>query len=182
MAGDKVAVFLDRDGTIIVDKNYIKSPDEVELLPSAREAIGMLRDFGCLLFLFSNQSGVARRLVTVGDVAACNGRMIELLGDRGEVFDEICMAYEEPSANPIWRKPSPKFIVTMVEKYNLFSKNCYMVGDKESDAMAGINAGINAVLIRKNSLVPALIDCEIAKNIAIFPSILEFSKRLTLGT
>ncbi|MDR1433265.1 MAG: HAD-IIIA family hydrolase [Puniceicoccales bacterium] len=172
----KIAIFLDRDGTIIVDKNYPSDPEGVELLSGAREAITLLKNFGCLLFLFSNQSGIGRGLLTFDDANACNRRMVTLLGCGDGVFDEICMATEAPSADPIYRKPSPRFILEMIEKYGLSKKNCHMVGDKESDVFAGINAGINSALILENlegnGNFSANFDWQ------VFPSILVFSNWL----
>ena len=176
VAKDKMAVFLDRDGTIIVDKNYLRNPKGVELLEGAREAIGKLKSFGCRLFLFSNQSGVARGLLTVDDVRACNRRMVELLGCVDGVFEGICMATELPSDNPVYRKPSPKFIVEMIEKYDLSPGNCYMVGDKESDVLAAMNAKINPVLIGENFESNASFSSNSGG--MVFPSILTFSNWL----
>jgi D-glycero-D-manno-heptose 1,7-bisphosphate phosphatase len=172
-----VAVFLDRDGTIIVDKNYLGNPDGVELLGGARQAVSNLKASGCQLFLFTNQRGISMGIITEDDVLRCNDRMIDLLGCGEATFDGVCIATEGPDDVQNYRKPSPKFIDEMIEKHRLDRKNCYMVGDRESDVLAGVNAGINTVLISKNTDATEIIHGQSKnfKNVEIFPSILEFS-------
>ncbi|MDR2779339.1 MAG: HAD-IIIA family hydrolase [Puniceicoccales bacterium] len=175
----KTAIFFDRDGTIIVDKNYLKDPNDVELLPKAKDAISSLKSAQCMLFLFSNQSGVARGIITMDDVFKCNLRMEKLLDQGPNLFDAICIAPESPDDVPIYRKPSPKFIVDMIEQFDLQRENCYMVGDKESDIFAGLNAQINAVLITSNDGAKTFFSKHpTCKNIKIFPSLFEFAKWL----
>src|SRR5687767_679302 len=82
------AVFLDRDGTLIHDGNYIHHPSEVSLLPQTSEALRLLRAAGYQLFLFTNQSGVGRGMFPIESVYACNDRMIELLGLGQNLFRE----------------------------------------------------------------------------------------------
>jgi D-glycero-D-manno-heptose 1,7-bisphosphate phosphatase len=178
MERERVAIFLDRDGTIIVDGGYLGDPSAVELLPGAREAIGRLKDFGCLLFLFTNQSGVARGLFSVEDALACNARMVELLGCGDDLFADVCLATEMPTDHPMYRKPSPRFIGEMIKKHRLRPDNCHIVGDKVSDVLTGMNAGIGASLIScaADGCNPlAGIDPPAATTIRIFPSILAFS-------
>ncbi|MDR1233445.1 MAG: HAD-IIIA family hydrolase [Puniceicoccales bacterium] len=179
MIATKTAIFLDRDGTIIADKNYLKDPSGVELLPEARDAISSLKSAQCMLFLFSNQSGVGRGIISMDDVYRCNLRMMELLGHGSNIFDAICIAPESPDDTPVYRKPSPRFIVEMVEKFDLSKENCYMVGDKESDVLAGINAQINAILIAPDGEVKtSLFEHQENKGTRVFPSLFEFSKWL----
>lgn len=146
------AVFLDRDGTIIADRDYLSDPSKVELLDGAREGITLLRDAGFNLFLFTNQSGVGRGYFTLDAVHRCNERMLDLLGLGSELFTEICIAPEAPGQHVLYRKPNPRFIHESVTKYKLDPSVTWMVGDKRIDAEAGINAGIQAALIREKPL------------------------------
>lgn len=139
-------IFLDRDGTLIADKHYLKSPDKVELLDGVVEAIGMLLELNCRLFLFSNQSGISRGLLTLADVDACNAKMLNMIG-YGNIFSDVCIAPEGPNDPIRYRKPSPRFINEMIEKHHLQKSACFMVGDKFCDLLAGINAGITPVLV-----------------------------------
>ncbi|MEO6005713.1 MAG: HAD-IIIA family hydrolase [Opitutus sp.] len=141
------AVFLDRDGTIIVDRHYLCDPKDVVLLPDAARALGMLRQAGFRLFLFSNQSGVGRGFFPLEAVHRCNARMIELLNLGADLFTDICIAPEAPEDKAVYRKPNPRFILESLEKHRLDRTHCWMVGDNQSDAKAGLNAGINAALI-----------------------------------
>nr|MDE6432008.1 HAD-IIIA family hydrolase [Opitutales bacterium] len=152
-----LGIFLDRDGTLIEDRNYLKNPDEVAVLPGVREAIKIFQQLKSRIFLFSNQSGIARGVLKMSDVELCNAVMLKQIGC-GNFFDDICIAPEGPNDQVSYRKPSPKFINEMLMKYSLKKEECFMVGDKLSDIMAGLNAGINSVLIRNNNQDGAEID------------------------
>jgi D-glycero-D-manno-heptose 1,7-bisphosphate phosphatase len=141
------AIFLDRDGTLIVHRPYLCDPDGVELLPGVRETLGRAISDGCLLFLFTNQSGVGRGYFTLREVNACNERMCELLQLPAPGFTETCIAPEAPDAPSVYRKPSPKFILEMIARYGLDPRRSWMVGDALSDMQAGLNAGIRTTLV-----------------------------------
>ncbi len=141
------ALFLDRDGLLIVDKDYLKDPAGVELLPHARDFLLKAIENGYKLFLFSNQSGIARGYYTWDDVHACNQRMMELLDLPEPGFTELCMAPEGPSDEQVYRKPSPKFILEMIEKHRLDASECWMIGDKLSDLQSGVNGGIKTAWV-----------------------------------
>lgn len=139
-----MAVFLDRDGTLIHDPGYLHEPEKVELLDGVAETLGkMVRD-GVLVFLFTNQSGPARGLFPMSDVLACNRRMLELIG-LGDFFAGACIADEAPEATGGYRKPSPRFILETIEKFSLDPRMCVAVGDKRRDLESAVAAGIRAV-------------------------------------
>jgi len=141
------AVFLDRDGTLIENRHYLKSPDGVALLPGARDALVRARSAGARLFLFTNQSGVGRGYFTLADVEAVNLRMIELLDLGGDPFTAVCVAPERPDEPAVYRKPSPRFIREMLSQHRLDVEAAWMVGDSPTDWQAGINAGIRSAAI-----------------------------------
>lgn len=143
----KKALFLDRDGTLILDKHYLKDPKDVELVHGAAEFLKEAKCAGYLVFLFTNQSGIGRGYYTIEDTISCNRRMMELLNLPEDYFTEICIAPESPTDLQVYRKPSPRFILEMVDKYELDSKSCWMIGDHLSDLMAGIDAGINSAWV-----------------------------------
>jgi len=143
----KKALFLDRDGTLILDKDYLSDPEGVELIPNVTEALKTARDLGYLLFLFTNQSGIGRGYHTLEDAQACNRRMFDLLGLGDELFTDICIAPESPDQISAYRKPSPRFILEMRAKYSLDPQQCWMVGDRESDLEAGLNANIHSIAV-----------------------------------
>lgn len=141
------ALFLDRDGTLILDKNYLADPAGVELIPGAAESLRRARALGLRLFLHTNQSGIGRGFFTLDDVLRCNDRMEELLGLPRPVFDAVCIAPEGPDDPPVYRKPLPRFVQETMARHGLDPARCWMVGDRESDVYAGLNAGIGAVAV-----------------------------------
>jgi D-glycero-D-manno-heptose 1,7-bisphosphate phosphatase len=138
------ALFLDRDGTLIVDVPYLADPTRVKLLPGVREGFVRARALGYRLFLFTNQSGVGRGYFTLEDALRCNARMVELLELGSDVFAGSCIAPESPDQPSVYRKPSPRFILEMIAAHGLDPTQCVMVGDRESDVRAGLNAGTRA--------------------------------------
>lgn len=141
------ALFLDRDGTIIFDKDYLGDPAGVELIPGAAAALHRARALCCRLYLLTNQSGIGRGLLTLDDAHRCNARMEELLGLPAPAFDGICIAPEAPDQPSLYRKPSPRYILETIARDGLDPARCWMIGDRESDLDAGLNAGIRAVAV-----------------------------------
>ena len=136
------ALFLDRDGTLIVDKHYLADPAGVELLPGVVEGLERAQRLGYKLFLFSNQSGIGRGYYTIQDAIRVNQHMEELIGLSRPLFAGECLAPETPEQPMVYRKPSPQFILEMIEMHELDPARCIMVGDRETDIEAGLNAKI----------------------------------------
>jgi D-glycero-D-manno-heptose 1,7-bisphosphate phosphatase len=173
------AIFLDRDGTLIVDKDYLSDPMRVELLPGVGEALhhALKRDYH--LFMLTNQSGVGRGYFSMDDVHACNRRMLALLDLPEPGFKEICIAPETPDEPSKYRKPSPRFILEMVEKYQLITGQCTMVGDHLTDIESGINAGINVAAVNTGKKETAEQLLSIPEKVPIYESLKEFIVTLT---
>lgn len=148
------ALFLDRDGTIIVDVHHGHDPDGVILIPGAKEALGRAIELDYQLFLFTNQSGIGRGFFKIEDAIACNQRTIELLGFGADIFSAICIAPEHPDDTPVYRKPEPRFILESIEQFDLEPTECFMIGDRISDWKAGLNAGIGAVALESGKDIP----------------------------
>ena len=142
------ALFLDRDGTLVVDTHYLHKPEDLQLIAGIGDALQTALTSGYLLFLFTNQSGIGRGFYTLEDAEYCNQCMVEMLGFRENPFTEICIAPETPEDAPVYRKPSPRFILEMCDKYDLNPDFCWMVGDKLCDIQAGLNGGIRAAFVR----------------------------------
>jgi D-glycero-D-manno-heptose 1,7-bisphosphate phosphatase len=141
------AVFFDRDGTLIRHVHYLHQPEFVEVMPGVRESLRFLKERGVLLFLFTNQSGVAKGLFTLADVAAVNRRMLKLLNLGDDLFTDVCIAIEMPSDAPKYRKPSPRFILETMVKLEIDPMDAVMVGDNPTDWEAGFRANIKVVKI-----------------------------------
>ena len=157
------ALFLDRDGTLIVDKVYLADPAGIEVLPGAAEALRRARALGYRVFLFTNQSGIGRGLHTLEDARRVNARLEELLGPPHPVFDDICIAPEAPGQPVVYRKPSPKFILEKIAQHGLDPAQCHMVGDSAADIQAALNAGIHPAVVRTGQIDPATIP-EVARH------------------
>jgi D-glycero-D-manno-heptose 1,7-bisphosphate phosphatase len=168
------ALFLDRDGTLIVDKVYLADPAGVELIPGAADALRRARALGYKLFLFTNQSGIGRGYHTLEDTHRVNTRLEELLGPPTPAFDGICIAPEAPDQPAVYRKPSPKYILEMVAQHGLDPAQCYMVGDSAADIQAARNAGIHAVVVRTGKVDPDTLP-EVARHqVPVFVSFAAF--------
>jgi D-glycero-D-manno-heptose 1,7-bisphosphate phosphatase len=141
------ALFLDRDGTLIIDQDYLHDPDQVVLLPGVREALAKAQQLGYRLYLFTNQSGVGRGYFPLEAVHRCNERLLELLGLGPDLFAGIGIAPEHPDEPSRYRKPSPAYILEMIAQDHLDPAQCHMVGDKESDVQSGLAAGIHSVAV-----------------------------------
>lgn len=173
------SLFMDRDGTILVYKPYLGDPREVELIEGTREALRIARIEGWKLFLFSNQSGVSRGYYSIEDAHACNARMLELLDLGDDVFEQILMADEMPSESPVYRKPSPRFILDSMKSFGLDPKCCYMIGDSISDIRAAQNAGIHPIAVGTGLLDAVAVRKHFSRQeVAYYPDLLTFVRSL----
>ncbi len=182
----KKALFLDRDGTLVVDKGNCGKPSWIELIPGAREGLIFALEAGYRLFLLTNQGGIGRGLFTVEALEACQQRMFELLGLPEGLFTEICMAIEspeEPVTETSWRKPSPRFILESIENYGLDPARCFIIGDREADWMTGLRAGIQSVAVRTGAPISEEWERWLAENrIPIFRQFYSFARTLSGST
>jgi D-glycero-D-manno-heptose 1,7-bisphosphate phosphatase len=168
------ALFLDRDGTLILDKHYLADPAGVELIPGVAAALQRARALGYHLFLFTNQSGIARGLHTLEDVHRCNTRMEELLQLPPPLFTDICIATEGPDEPQQYRKPSPRFILESIARHQLDPQHCWMIGDREGDIDAGLNAKIRSAAVCTGKY-DAIAWAKVGRpGVPVFPSLLEF--------
>jgi D-glycero-D-manno-heptose 1,7-bisphosphate phosphatase len=143
------AVFLDRDGTLIAEKNYLHKPEEVEIFPDTGKALKRLQDADFKLFIVSNQSGVGRGYFTMAEVEQVNAHLSRELGRTGVRFEKIYIAPEAPDEPSRGRKPSPQFLFDARDQYSLDLSQSYMIGDKLADLEAGWNAGVKkSMLVR----------------------------------
>jgi D-glycero-D-manno-heptose 1,7-bisphosphate phosphatase len=141
------AVFLDRDGTLIVDKHYLHTPEEVEFLPGAATALRHLQDAGFLLILVTNQSGVGRGFFTLAEVDRVHCHLEAELAAEDVMFDAIHVAPEAPDQPSFGRKPSPGFLLQSSDDFGLDLSHSYLIGDKFSDLEAGWRAGCARCLL-----------------------------------
>ena len=143
----KRAVFLDRDGTIIKEKEYLRRPEEVEIFAGAGAALRRLHDAGFLLFLVSNQSGVGRGYFTLEDVENVHRHLQSELARDGVKFKKIYVATEAPEQPSRGRKPSPQFLFDARDEFGLDLGRSFIIGDKLIDLECGWNAGLKKSLL-----------------------------------
>lgn len=174
----KKALFLDRDGTLMVDKVYLSDPAGVELFEGVPEALAQARALGYRLFLFTNQSGIGRGYYQLADALRVNERLEEMLGLERPVFDEICIAPEAPDQPAVYRKPSPRFILEMLSKHGLDPARCIMVGDSAADVGAGLAAGIRAAALRTGKVDPSSLPIVTENKIPVFRDFPDFVRSL----
>ena len=149
------AVFLDRDNTLIDDPGYLADPDAVRLLPGVELALKSLEQAGFHLIVVTNQSGIARGLLTEDALQAIHERMVELLARKGAHIDEIyyCPYYAEGtvaeySIDSDLRKPNPGMLLQACEDLDIDLATSWMVGDSSRDIEAGQRAGCRTIRIR----------------------------------
>ena len=145
--GAKQAVFLDRDGTIIEEKQYLYQPDEVMVFPGAAAALKRLQQAGFSLFIVSNQSGVGRGYFTLADVEKVHRRLVQEFTREGVRLEKIYVAPEAPDQPSRGRKPSPQFLFDAREEFGVDLARSYMIGDKLIDLECGWNAGVKKSLL-----------------------------------
>jgi histidinol-phosphate phosphatase family protein len=133
------AVLLDRDGTLIEDVPYNGDPNKVEPVPGAAEALDRLRSAG----IPTNQSGVARGLISDDEVTAVNERVEELLGPLGPWF--VCK--HAPEGGCDCRKPLPGLVLQAAQRLGVRPADCVVIGDIGADVQAALNAGAKAILV-----------------------------------
>ncbi len=129
------AAFLDRDGTIMEDKDYISRPEEVRLLPAAAEAIRSLNDAGVPVIVVSNQSGIGRGYFTYEDFQRVQARVEELLRSEGAHVDAVYIcphAPSDPSACSC-RKPGVELFQRAAREHDLDLSRSWYAGDKWRD-------------------------------------------------
>ena len=141
------AVFLDRDGTLIAEKNYLCRPEDVAVFPGAGGALKRLADAGFRLFIVSNQSGVGRGYFTLADVDRVNEHLAGELARGGVRFAKIYIAPEAPDQPSRGRKPSPQFLFDARDEFGVDLAKSYVIGDKLIDLEMGWNAGVKGCIL-----------------------------------
>lgn len=141
--GIPAAVLLDRDGTLVLDVPYNGDPGRVRAVPTAAAALALLRAHGIPTAIVSNQSGIARGLLTRDQVIAVNARVEQLLGPLGPVF--VCEHGPEDGCS--CRKPRPGLVLQAAAALGVPPERCAVIGDIGADVGAALAAGARPVLV-----------------------------------
>lgn len=146
------AVFLDRDGTINVEKNYLSRVEDWEWISGAEDAITQLNKAGFLVVVVSNQAGIARGFYTAEDVHVLHGHVSAELIQKGGKIDAYYFCPHHPEHGEIrtceCRKPSPNMLLEAARALNINLAKSWMLGDKAIDIQAGQLAGVSTILVR----------------------------------
>jgi len=148
------AIFLDRDGTINVEKDYIYKCEDLVFEEGSVEALKAFKNLGYILIVVSNQSGIARGYFTEEDLKAFNNNMNEKLKEEAVEITEFYCCPHHPDGLAEYkkvcdcRKPNNKMLEDAIEKYNIDREKSYMIGDKASDIGAGLKSKLKTVLVK----------------------------------
>lgn len=146
----KKAVFLDRDGTLIIDYGYVHQISQVELLPGVPESLIRLQGLGFELIVVSNQSGIGRGFFTSREVDEVNRYLQYLLSEYGVTITDFYYCPHSPAEKCICRKPKPGLLLKALKEHQIDPTHSYFVGDKLTDAEAALAAGIRPVFLTSN--------------------------------
>jgi len=150
------AIFFDRDGTLIIDKNYLNDPDLIQFFPDTLKALVILYNLGYQFFVVTNQSGVARGLITIDQVEAIHQRMNEILKNHHPklIIEKFLFCPHVPSDHCSCRKPKPGMIEAILKSNcDIDVKSSWMIGDKDIDVQAGEAMGLNTYHIINGDLL-----------------------------
>lgn len=148
----RATVFLDRDGTLNHDMNYIKTPEEFVLFPDALAAVKQCNGAGLRVLVVTNQSGLARGYFSQKDLDAIHRSLREQLEAGGAWIDDILVCPHHPDDECWCRKPNPGLIDQASTRYPIDLKKSYMVGDKYIDLELAVKAKIKGVLVKTGPL------------------------------
>ena len=140
-------IFLDRDGTLNPDPGYINSPDQFELFPGVAEALGRLKLAGARLILVTNQSGIARGLLSRHNLDAIHRKLAHLLGQAGTTLDGIYFCPHHPDDGCGCRKPNRGMIDQAVRELGVDLERSYVIGDHLRDVELAKRVGARSVLV-----------------------------------
>jgi histidinol-phosphate phosphatase family protein len=139
---------IDRDGTLIEDRDYLSDPAGVRLLPGAAEAVAVANRAGVPVVVVSNQSGIGRGYFTDADLVAVNTRLIELLATAGAHLDGLYHCPHAPEVGCRCRKPAPALAEQAASDLGLDLGRSFVIGDKQADIALGRAVGATALLVR----------------------------------
>lgn len=154
MSRQRIAVFLDRDGTINEEVDYLRTPDQVRLISGAGAAVRRLNEAGILTCVISNQSGVARGFLKEEDLVPIHAALERQLLLEGARVDRIYYCPHHPTeGKPPYktecdcRKPKPGMLRQAAEEYNVDLRGSFVVGDRIVDVQTGISVGATTILV-----------------------------------
>ncbi len=141
------AVILDRDGTIVVDRDYLDDPQQLEFLPGAAEGLRRLRELGWRLVVVTNQSGVGRGRFSLARLHEIHARLRQMARLAGGEIDAIYYCPHRPEEDCDCRKPKPQLVRQAAAELGFEPSAAVVIGDKSSDIELGRNLGAMTLLV-----------------------------------
>lgn len=142
------AVILDRDGTIIEERTYLRDPEQVRLLAGAADGLRRLRALGLPLVVLTNQSGIGRGYFSRANADEVNARMSDLLREQGVLIDGIYICPHTPEDGCGCRKPAIANLLKAAEELRFDAEAAFVIGDKPCDVEVGACVGAVTFLVR----------------------------------
>lgn len=154
------AVFLDRDGVLIVDSGYPHLEEHLVLIPGAADAVRRLNALGYLVVIVTNQSGVARGLFSEDRMKAFNDLLVRRLAAKGARIGAVyACPFHSKAEDPKWfhpdhpdRKPNPGMILRAAADHGIDLSRSFLIGDRQSDLEAARRAGVSGFLFETGDL------------------------------
>ncbi len=140
-------IFLDRDGTIIEDRHYLSSPDQIVFLPGVVQTLQAMQAAGCRLFLVTNQSGIGRGYFSLADYQRVHQALLEMLAGLGVFLTDTSFCPHAPDKGCSCRKPSAGMWEEIRARHGILASETVMLGDKEEDMAFGRNCGFTASIL-----------------------------------
>jgi len=144
MSGNR-AVFLDRDGTLMEEVRYCGDPAKVKVYPGVSGALGRFKKAGFLLFIVTNQSGIARGIITEAQYRAVEAELLRQLGDG--LIDGSYFCADAPGVASRRRKPEPGMVLEAAAQFGIDLSRSFFIGDKRSDVECGRRAGTGTIQV-----------------------------------
>ena len=139
------AVFFDRDGTLMEEVHYCGDPARVRVFPGVPEALRKLKEAGFRAFIITNQSGIARGLITEAQYYAVQQELLRQIG--AGLIDAAYFCADPPAAPSTRRKPEPGMVLEAAAAYDIDLSRSYFIGDKSADIECGRRAGTRTILV-----------------------------------
>lgn len=130
-------ILLDRDGTLIEERHYLRDPDLVALIPGAAAPMRRLTELGCRFYLASNQSGIGRGILTEQDYVAVHARLETVLLAEGIALGGAAFCPHAPDEDCACRKPRTGLWRELARRFDLHPEHTVMIGDKAADIRFG---------------------------------------------
>lgn len=141
-------VILDRDGTLIVERNYLSDPEEVALLPGVSTGLKIMKKLGLGLIVVTNQSAIGRGIINKSRLDEIHQKMCLLLNFEGISLDGIYYCPHKPEDGCTCRKPDTALLKLAADEHGFEMKDCFVIGDKACDVELGKRVDAKTILVR----------------------------------